>query len=102
MWVVLAGPAAVLRIDSPSLRDVTEYHAPPNVGAPNALAISRDGTVWVSFVHGAWIWRIDAATHVPELVEAVAPARSPRPAAEDGQGPPRFVSVARRPLGRAR
>jgi virginiamycin B lyase len=102
MWVVLAGPAAVLRIDSPRLRDVTEYHAPPNAGAPSGLLISGDGTVWVSFERGTWIWRIDPATHAPELVEALAPARSPRPAAGDGQGRLWLVSGARGMQARVR
>jgi streptogramin lyase len=99
---VLAGPAALLRIDGPRLRDVTEYQAPPNAGAPSSLAISGDGTVWVSFERGARMWRIDPATHAPEIVEAAVPARSPRPAAVDTQGRLWFVSAERGILGRVR
>jgi virginiamycin B lyase len=102
VWVVLAGSAALLRIDGPRLRDVTEYQAPLDAGAPSSLAIGGDGTVWVSFERGARIWRIDPATRAPEIVDAVAPARSPRPAAVDGEGRLWFVSAERGVLGRVR
>jgi virginiamycin B lyase len=102
MWVVLGGSAALLRIDGPQLHDVTEYQAPPDAGAPSSLAIGGDGTVWVSFERGARIWRIDPATHAPEVVDAVAPARSPRPAAVDDRGRLWFVSIERGALGRVR
>jgi virginiamycin B lyase len=95
IWSVLAGSAALLRIDGRHVADLVEYRAPPGLGAPDSLAISADGTVWVSYKGGQPIWRIDRVSRALEMVDASALSHAPRATTVDRGGKVWAVSAGR-------
>jgi streptogramin lyase len=93
IWSVLAGSAALLRIDGRHVADMVEYRAAQGLGGPDSLAISADGTVWVSYKGEQPIWRIDRVSRALERVDAAAVSRAPRAMTAERGGKVRAVSA---------
>lgn len=78
IWSVLPGSSMLLRIDGHSFDRLVEYRSPPRLGALDGLAISADGTVWVSYKGEEPVWRIDHTTRLLEEVNSPPPSREAR------------------------
>ena len=98
LWSVLAGSAVLLRIDGRHVSDFVEYRVPSNLSAPDSLAISAEGTVWVSYKGEEAIWRIDHVSRAMEVVNTPAPSHARRQMAPEHGGKVYSVSAGRTTL----